>query len=272
MFEPMSTFSPTSATERSFEVPGSLASERSLIKVLDPCPLDHTYFVPLQRVVPWKEDDGDLWKILLSWDAIPDYCHCCGTSDHCRTDCPDRLNWLKCFNCNRTGHEWKHCPCNNDATDIEAPSKTRAVPVEHKKSGRKTPLKMNNFTVAPMIPTPDDSNHTGGTNTGEGDDDVLMTGTEQPPVNASKNRLRLPVSETVIIQELNVQPQATLSHWTSHCGIVILNNIYSLDVMRDGIDGGRFILARIKLGASFLDDAFSCATVVTVLNIYGRSS
>ncbi|EPB83935.1 hypothetical protein HMPREF1544_09325 [Mucor circinelloides 1006PhL] len=124
----------------------------------DPCPMDHDHFVPLQREVSWEEDDGDLRKILLTWDAMPDYCRCCGSSDHCRADCPDRLSWLKCFNCNQPGHEWKHCPRNNDAIGTEAPSKTRAVPAEIKKNSRKIPLKVNNSTTLPMIvdknPTP----------------------------------------------------------------------------------------------------------------------
>lgn len=76
-----------------------------------------------------------------------------------------------------------------------------------------------------------------------------------------------------IIQELNFQFQTTSSHWTLlHCIIVILNNRYSLDVVQDGINGGRFILARIKLGTPPMDETISCPTIVTVLNIYGRSS
>ncbi|KAL9539887.1 hypothetical protein PS6_011010 [Mucor atramentarius] len=57
-----------------------------------------------------------------------------------------------------------------------------------------------------------------------------------------------------IIQELNFQFQTTSN------------------VVQDGINGGRFILARIKLGTPPMDETISCPTIVTVLNIYGRSS
>lgn len=75
-----------------------------------------------------------------------------------------------------------------------------------------------------------------------------------------------------IIQELNFQFQTTSSHWTQHCAIVVLNNRYSLEIVQDGIDGGRFILAHIKLGTPTMDDTSTCPTIVTVLNIYGRFS
>ncbi|CEP13066.1 hypothetical protein, partial, partial [Parasitella parasitica] len=74
-----------------------------------------------------------------------------------------------------------------------------------------------------------------------------------------------------IIQELNFQFKTTSSHWTQHCGIVILNNRYSLDIIQEGIDGGRFILANIKLTGAIDNDISDCPTIVTVLNIYGRS-
>lgn len=120
-----------------------------------PCTVEHTHFQPLQRAVPWEEDDGDLRKILLSWNAVPDFCRVCGSSDYCCADCPDHQSWLKCFNCHQTGHEWKHCPRKNDATGTEAPSKTRAVPTETKKLSRKTPLKVKNSIVdKPTLPPP----------------------------------------------------------------------------------------------------------------------
>jgi hypothetical protein len=180
----------------------------------DPCPIDHTHFIPLQRSVSWEEDDGDLRKITLSWDAMPDFCRCCGSSDHCRADCPDRLSWLKCFNCNKTGHEWKHCPRNNIATGSGAPSKTRAVPAVSKKPSRKTPLKVNNSSVTPMIvdtPTKPltkatdvqadsitatevtlvDPITTKSTGAGTGGD-TMMTDAVQPPASPPKNRSQSP--------------------------------------------------------------------------------
>ncbi|KAL9536471.1 hypothetical protein MBANPS3_012627, partial [Mucor bainieri] len=133
----------------------------------DPCPVEHQHFVPLQRFVPWEEDDGDVRKITLSWDAMPDFCRCCGASDHCRADCPHRLSWMKCFNCNQKGHEFKHCPRNNTATGAEAPNKTRAVPEPPKQPRRKTLLKVNNSEVTPMIvdPSPPPVNANSGSQT-----------------------------------------------------------------------------------------------------------
>ncbi|GAN11848.1 hypothetical protein MAM1_1106d11462, partial [Mucor ambiguus] len=48
----------------------------------------------------------------------------------------------------------------------------------------------------------------------------------------------------------------------------LTNNI--IDVLQDGIDGGRFILANIRLTATSEDDLTVSPTIVTVLNIYGR--
>ncbi|KAI8647285.1 hypothetical protein BD408DRAFT_479392 [Parasitella parasitica] len=179
----------------------------------DPCPLGHQHFAPLERKVPWEEDDGDLRKITLSWDAMPDFCRCCGVLDHCRADCPDRLSWLKCYNCNKKGHESKHCPRNNNVSGTEAPSKTRAVPAEPKKSSRKTPLKVNNADVSPMIvdspkppanpdigskeddttdnaPTTDATKQSDITSIGE-ENDTTMTETEPTPTTP-KNRSQSP--------------------------------------------------------------------------------
>jgi exonuclease III len=74
-----------------------------------------------------------------------------------------------------------------------------------------------------------------------------------------------------IIQDFNFLFQTTSSHWTTHCGIVSLNNRYSIDVLQDGIDGGRFILANIRLTATSEDDLSFGPTILTVLNIYGRA-
>ncbi|KAI8636570.1 hypothetical protein BD408DRAFT_326933, partial [Parasitella parasitica] len=74
------------------------------------CIVDHVHHESLQREIIWDEDDEDFRKVLLSWDAMPDFCRLCGSSKHCRADCPDLKSWLKCYNCNHTGHIWKNCP------------------------------------------------------------------------------------------------------------------------------------------------------------------
>ncbi|CEP08993.1 hypothetical protein, partial, partial [Parasitella parasitica] len=383
-----------------------------------PCLRDHTHFDPLERAVSWQEADGELRKILLTWDAMPDYCRVCGSSEHCRADCPDRYKWLKCYNCHKIGHECRHCPRNNEAPGNEAPSKTRAVPAEPKKQSRKTPLKVNNSVTSPMIvdkpsrsPAGAQDTHQSSATTDEQILDVqtldvaqpLTAGTPvshseelgtpsdshdttmgdviKPPIPHSsnhnhhehdaqmdevttssnkqhKNRSQSPepldskkvaktndftdvtnsrnkqgqgplandattqnttlseknegaphlaespyidqkeqnpqkrqlfirhlrslgydvliLQEThavtsTIIQEFNFQFQTTSSHWTQHCGIVIINNRYSLTVQHEGIDGGRFILAQIRLAAQLEDPSSSSPSLVTILNIYGRS-
>lgn len=74
-----------------------------------------------------------------------------------------------------------------------------------------------------------------------------------------------------IIDEFNLQFRTTSSHWTQHCGIVSLNNRYSIQLIQDGIDEGRFILANIQLTSSADSDASNRTTIATILNIYGRS-
>lgn len=70
-----------------------------------------------------------------------------------------------------------------------------------------------------------------------------------------------------IIQEFNIQFKTKSSHWTQHCGIVSLNNRYSIQLVQDGIDGGRFILAQIQLTAGTDGDNLSCNIIATILNI-----
>ncbi|GAN10832.1 hypothetical protein MAM1_0410d10382 [Mucor ambiguus] len=138
----------------------------------DPCPIDHTHFIPLQRSVPsWEEDDGDLGKITLSWDAMPDLCRCCGSSDH-------------------------------------------SVPAASKKPSRKTPLKVNNSSVSPMIvdiptkPLAQATDVQGESITASEDiltdpitvkttgagtgGDIMMVEAVQPPASPPKNRSQSP--------------------------------------------------------------------------------
>ncbi|CEP14328.1 hypothetical protein [Parasitella parasitica] len=61
-----------------------------------------------------------------------------GSSDQFRAGFPDRLNWLKCYNCHKKGYECRNCPHNNEAQGNGAPSKTRAVPAESKKTNKPT--------------------------------------------------------------------------------------------------------------------------------------
>lgn len=77
-----------------------------------------------------------------------------------------------------------------------------------------------------------------------------------------------------IIDAFNIQFRTTTpnsSHWTQHCGIVCLNNRYSLHIIKDGIDNGRFILSNIHLNTQDNGDAHTRLTIATILNIYGRS-
>lgn len=152
-----------------------------------PCSQEHKHYEALQRSFLWEEDDGDLRKILLTWDAMPDFCRICGSTDHCRADCPDFRSWLKCYNCNKTGHIWKHCPRNHDVD--AAPSKTRAVAADTKKSTRKTPLKINNSTASPMIvdPHPSYSESTVPPLSGYPEDQDQSTGQPNPNAIAANN-------------------------------------------------------------------------------------
>ncbi|KAI8088077.1 uncharacterized protein B0P05DRAFT_464631, partial [Gilbertella persicaria] len=67
-------------------------------------------FESLQRVIPWMYDDGEIHQVLLQWENMPDFCRLCQASDHCRADCPDLKNYMKCFNCNKKGHMMRQCP------------------------------------------------------------------------------------------------------------------------------------------------------------------
>jgi endonuclease/exonuclease/phosphatase family metal-dependent hydrolase len=83
-----------------------------------------------------------------------------------------------------------------------------------------------------------------------------------------------------IIAQFNMQfkthNRPNSSHWTPHCAIIILNNKYSLQLLQDGIDNGRFILANIQLTSTVPSENDSTSnsptTIATILGIYGRSS
>ncbi|GAN07739.1 hypothetical protein MAM1_0173c07242, partial [Mucor ambiguus] len=82
------------------------------------------------------------------------------------------------------------------------------------------------------------------------------------------------------IDQFNMQfkthNRANSIYWTPHCGIVILNKKYSLDILQDGIDNGRFILANVQLTSTVPTESVStptpATTIATILNIYGRSN
>jgi hypothetical protein len=104
---------------------------------LSPSPEQEQPFEKLQRVILWREDDGDDRQVLLQWEDMPDFCRLCQLTGHCRADCPDYQKYLKCHNCNLSGHAMRNCPRNNAIDTVIAPSKKRfTVPTKD----RKTPL------------------------------------------------------------------------------------------------------------------------------------
>ncbi|KAG1123853.1 hypothetical protein G6F42_010167 [Rhizopus arrhizus] len=76
--------------------------------------------------------------------------------------------------------------------------------------------------------------------------------------------------------QFNIHNRPNSSHWTPHCGIIALNNKYSINILQDGIDNGRFILANIQLTSTVPTENDSTSTpptnIATLLNIYGRSN
>ncbi|KAI7894433.1 uncharacterized protein EV154DRAFT_459460 [Mucor mucedo] len=72
--------------------------------------------IPLQRIMNWVDDDGDDRQVLLQWEDMPDFCRLCQLTGHCRADCPDYKKFLKCHNCNCSGHVMRNCPRNNDTS------------------------------------------------------------------------------------------------------------------------------------------------------------
>ncbi|RCI05933.1 hypothetical protein CU098_012969 [Rhizopus stolonifer] len=78
---------------------------------------------------------------------MPDICRLCQASDHCRADCPDLKNYMKCFNCNEKGHMMRQCPRSNIIETIAAPNKKAKIIVS---KDCKTPVN----TVKPKEVTP----------------------------------------------------------------------------------------------------------------------
>ncbi|CEP06938.1 hypothetical protein, partial, partial [Parasitella parasitica] len=108
---------------------------------------------------------------------------------------------------------------------------------------------------------------------------LVQLNTNTPNVSYSDGYDILLLQEThattqQIIDEFNIQFRTTTtnsSHWTQHCGIVCLNNKYRLQIISDGIDNGRYILANIQLYTTDNADNNTLLTIATILNIYGRS-
>lgn len=93
-------------------------------------------FEELQRILLWRDDDGDVRQVLLQWEDMPDFCRLCQRTGHCRADCPDYQKYLKCHNCNLNGHIMRNCPRNNAIDTVNAPNKKRAIINKE----RKTPV------------------------------------------------------------------------------------------------------------------------------------
>lgn len=96
-----------------------------------------TPFKPLQRVIPWT-DGGCI--VLLQYDNMPPFCRLCQADDHCRADCPKYKSYLRCHNCNDTGHIMRNCPRNNVRVEVvPVPFKKQQVVDSLKSTTRKTP-------------------------------------------------------------------------------------------------------------------------------------
>lgn len=98
----------------------------------------------LQRVILWREDDGDERQVLLQWEDMPDFCRLCQLTGHCRADCPDYQKFLKCHNCNLTGHVMRNCPHNNAIDSVTAINKKRLI----------APAKERKIPVSVELPVP----------------------------------------------------------------------------------------------------------------------
>lgn len=72
------------------------------------------------------------------------------------------------------------------------------------------------------------------------------------------------------IEQFNIQFQSKSSLWTPHCGILSLNNKFTIQSISEGIDGGRYILASLHLTQD-MDNTTFTPPIATILNIYGRS-
>ncbi|CEP09129.1 hypothetical protein [Parasitella parasitica] len=80
---------------------------------------------PLSRVIIWDPRADEQRKVLLQWDKMPDFCRNCQSTEHCRADCPDYKKWIRCFDCNETGHVMRNCKRNGSIES--APAKIRVI-------------------------------------------------------------------------------------------------------------------------------------------------
>lgn len=77
-------------------------------------------------------------------------------------------------------------------------------------------------------------------------------------------------TDPLTIEQFNIQFQSKSSLWTPHCGILSLNNKFTIQSISEGIDGGRYILASLHLTQD-MDNTTFPTPIATILNIYGRS-
>ncbi|CEP15620.1 hypothetical protein [Parasitella parasitica] len=134
-----------------------------------PCQLDHSHFEPLLPEVPWMDDDGNLRKIRMIWDTMPDYCRVCGSIAHyyCRS---------------------------------EAPNKTRAVSTAVNQTSRKTPLKVNNSvdTSLMIVDKPTQSRATGAASQGSSTND---SGSSAPSKDITMDEAYPPPGENAMDED-----------------------------------------------------------------------
>jgi len=80
------------------------------------------------------------------------------------------------------------------------------------------------------------------------------------------------VTNTTLSDLLNNHFNSKSSLWTQHCGIIVLNKHFTINLISDGIDEGRYILASVHHSRDTQDTTTTTTPIATILNIYGRAS
>jgi endonuclease/exonuclease/phosphatase family metal-dependent hydrolase len=77
---------------------------------------------------------------------------------------------------------------------------------------------------------------------------------------------------STFINLLNNHFHSKSSLWTQHCGIIVLNKQFTINLISECIDEGRYILASVHLTRDIEDTTTTTSPIATILNIYGRAS
>ncbi|KAK4515206.1 uncharacterized protein ATC70_002816 [Mucor velutinosus] len=107
-----------------------------------------------------------------------------------------------------------------------------------------------------------------------GDDTDTIVRNLTPPAPSEYDILVLQethATNTLSIDILNNHFNSKSSLWTQHCGIIALNKHYTINLILEGIDGGRYILASVHHTRD-IQDSTTTTPIATILNIYGRAS